>query len=306
MARAWVGISGWTFPGWRGVFYPKGLPQRQELEFASRSLNSIEINGTFYSLQKPASFQSWSAQAPEDFQFAVKAPQFITHVLRLKEVEEPLANFFASGLLCLGKKLGPILWQFPPFVTWKDDRFERFLKLLPHDSRSAADLARQHGPKMKDRAWTEADTKFPVRHALELRHPSFAHPDFLRLLKSHGVAFVVAHAGGKAPFVEETTADFAYVRLHGDGDRYAKGYPDREIRHWGEKVEAWLGGKHAADAAPLLPAPAKAPKRDVFVYFSNEAKVHSPAGARKLLQCLGIAPETPQLQPTPRRRRAAA
>lgn len=127
MAKAWIGISGWTFPGWRGSFYPEDLPQRRELEYASRKLNSIEINGTFYSLQKPATFQNWYDQTPNDFLFSVKAPQFITHVLRLKESAEPLANFFASGLLCLKEKLGPVLWQFPPNVMLKDDRFEKFL-----------------------------------------------------------------------------------------------------------------------------------------------------------------------------------
>ena len=273
MAKAWIGISGWTFPGWKGTFYPEDLVQRRHLEYASRSVNSIEINGTFYSLQKPSSFQSWHAQTPEDFLFAVKGPQFMTHVLRLKEVQEPLANFFASGLLCLKQKLGPILWQFPPNVMLKDDRFEKFLKLLPHDAKSAARLAAKHGKKVEGRAHIKADGDFPVRHAFEFRHKSFLNETFLALLRAHNVAFVFAHAGSeRAPYTEEPTADFIYARLHGEGKAYAKGYPDKEIAQWAKKTQVW-----------------NKEKRAVFIYFSNEAKVHSPAGAMKLLSKLGAS-----------------
>lgn len=271
MARPWIGISGWTFPAWRGTFYPKDLVQKKELEFASRALNTIEINGTFYSLQRPKTFQRWYDETPEDFQFAVKAPQFITHVLRLKEAEEPLANFFASGLLCLKEKMGPILWQFPPFVMLKDDRFEKFLKLLPQDGKAAAKLAKRHGKKVEGRSHTTVQGNFPVRHAFEFRHKSFLNEDFLKLLKKHNVAFVFAHEGSeKAPYTEEPTADFIYARLHGEGKKFAKGYPTSEITQWAKKVKAWnRTGKEA------------------FIYFSNEAKVHSPAGALKLMKELG-------------------
>lgn len=270
MAKSRVGISGWTFPGWRGTFYPKDLVQKKELEFASRSVNSIEINGTFYALQKPHSFQHWYQQTPSDFQFSVKAPQFMTHVLRLKEIEEPLANFFASGLLCLKEKLGPILWQFPPFVMLKDDRFENFLKLLPHDAKSASRLAKKHGEKVEGRAHTEAKGPFAVRHAFEFRHKSFLNPDFIAMLKAYNVSFVVAHEGGKnAPYTEETTADFVYVRLHGEGKKYAKGYSATEIAQWAKKIKNWNQAG-----------------TDTFVYFSNEAKVYSPTGALQLLKLL--------------------
>jgi uncharacterized protein YecE (DUF72 family) len=265
-----VGISGWTFPPWRGTFYPKGLVQKKELEYASRVLSSIEINGTFYSLQKPASFQAWYDQTPEGFVFAVKAPQYMTHIRRLKDVAEPLANFLASGLLCLKEKLGPVLWQFPPNVILKDDRFEKFLKLLPHDAKAASKVAKQHGAKVEGRAFTKATGDFPVRHAFEMRHPSFLNPDFLTLLKKHNVAFVFAHEGGpKAPYTEEPTADFVYARLHGEGTRFKKGYPPAEISAWVAKAKAWnRSGKNA------------------YVYFSNEAKVHSPAGAMKMIEGL--------------------
>jgi len=271
-----VGISGWTFAPWRGPFYPKGLVQKKELEYASRKLNSIEINGTFHSLQKPASFQKWHDETPENFVFAVKAPQFITHILRLKDVAEPLANFFASGLLCLKEKLGPILWQFPPNVMLKDDRFEKFFKLLPHTSKEASKLAAKHSEKMEGRSFTKVESDFKIRHAFEFRHKSFLNPDFCGLLKANNIAFVFAHEGGeKAPYTEEPTADFVYSRLHGEGAKYKKGYPAAEITKWSTKIKAW-------EKTGL----------DSYTYFSNDAKVYSPAGAMKLMAALKISHPT--------------
>ncbi len=278
MSKFWVGISGWTFPGWRGKFYPKDLVQRRELEYASHVLSSIEINGTFYALQRPATFQSWYAETPEDFRFAVKAPQFMTHILRLKNASEPLANFMASGVLCLKEKLGPILWQFPPNVMLKDDRFEIFLKQLPQNSKEASRLAKKHGKKVEGRAFTKAEGNFPVRHAFEFRHKSFLNKDFMDLMRAHNVAFVFAHEGGKkAPYTEEPTADFVYARLHGEG--FKKGYPQKEIADWAKKVRHW-------NKTGL----------ETFVYFSNEAKVYSPVGAIKLLKTLGIERPQPSLK----------
>jgi uncharacterized protein YecE (DUF72 family) len=272
MAKSWVGISGWSFAPWRGSFYPEDLVQRRELEYASRALSSIEVNGTFYSLQRPTSFQSWYRETPADsFCFAVKAPQFITHVLRLKDCEEPLANFLASGILALKEKLGVILWQFPPFVMLKDDRFEKFFKLLPHTGRAAAKLAQQHGDKVKGRSLTEAPATMKLRHAFEFRHKSFLNRDFLDTMKAHNVAFVCApDAAEKSPYTEEPTADFVYVRMHGEGKKFAKGYPDKELAAWAKRVEAW-----------------KKQGLDAYVYLSNEAKEHSPASAMKLLKRLG-------------------
>lgn len=270
MAKPYIGVSGWTFPGWRGKFYPPKLVQKKELQYASSVLTSIEVNGTFYSLQRPSSFESWHKQVPENFLFAVKGPQFITHILRLKEVAEPLANFFASGLLCLRKKLGPVLWQFPPNVMLKDDRFEKFFKMLPHDSKAAVKLAKKHGDKVEGRAFCEAKEDFPVRHAFEFRHKSFLNKDFMDIMKAHNVAFVFAHEGGeKAPYTEEPTADFIYARLHGEGPGFKKGYPDKEIKEWSKRVQFWT--KSGLDS---------------FIYFSNEAKVYSPDGALKLLGAL--------------------
>jgi uncharacterized protein YecE (DUF72 family) len=180
-----VGISGWRYTGWRGKFYPKGLPQRRELEYASRILNSVEINGSFYSLQLPSSYQRWYSETPDDFVFAMKGSRFITHMKRLRDVKVPLANFFASGLLALREKLGPILWQLPPNLSWNRERLEEFCELLPRDTRSAAKLAKRHDSKLKGRAWV--DVSRPLRYALEIRHKSFLTPDFFNLLREHNI-----------------------------------------------------------------------------------------------------------------------
>src|SRR5437868_528100 len=185
MAKIFIGMSGWTYPDWRGRFYPKGVTQKQELHYASRQLNSIEINGTFYSLQKPESFRRWHDETPENFVFSVKAPQYITHIRRLKDCAEPLANFLASGLLCLGEKMGPILWQFPPSVMLKDDRFEKFLKLLPFDSKSALKLAKKHGAKVEGRSYLHVSGDYPMRHAFEFRNDSFMNEGFIELLREY-------------------------------------------------------------------------------------------------------------------------
>ena len=279
MAEIRIGMSGWTYKPWRGGFYPESLTQKRELEYASRQVSSIEINGTFYSLQKPSSFQSWHDQTPDSFVFAVKGGQYMTHVLRLKEIADPLANFFASGLLCLGRKLGPVLWQFPPNVMLKDDRFEKFLKLLPHDAKSAARLAKQHTDKMEGKAWTKAVADHPVRHAFEFRHKSFNNPDFLAMLREHNVAAVITHASGRSAGIEEPTANFVYVRLHGEGPEFADGYPAAVIDEWAKKIRVW----------------ARAGK-DVFAYFGTEAKEHAPGDALQLLKRLKLAPDESRLK----------
>ena len=202
-----IGISGWTYPPWRGVFFPKGWPQKRELEYASSQLNSSEINGSFYSLQRPKSYQAWHDATPEGFVFSVKANRFITHIKRLKEVKTPLANFFASGVLCLGEKLGPILWQLPPNLRYDHDILEAFLKLLPCDTTEAARLARSHD-RAKGTVWTRTDHRRPLRHALEVRHDSFETKQFVEQLRKHNVALVVADTAGKWPHMEEIDLRF--------------------------------------------------------------------------------------------------
>lgn len=286
MRKILIGISGWTYPGWRKNFYPDGLVQKKELHYASRKLNSIEINGTFYSLQKPESFQKWNSETPEDFCFSVKAPQYITHIRRLKEVEEPTANFFASGILCLAQKLGPILWQFPPNVMLKDNRFEEFLKLLPQDSKQAEKLAKKHSPKVEGRAFTSALGDYRIRHAFEFRHPSFFNPEFLDLLKKYNVAVVMAHSGLKSPYTEDITADFVYARMHGQDEEYKKGYTKEALSWWADRVLAWADGKEPSDASKILKNSKKSKSRDIYVYFDTEAKEHAPFDALSLIERL--------------------
>jgi uncharacterized protein YecE (DUF72 family) len=287
-----IGISGWTYPPWRGTFFPKGLPQRRELEFASRQVNSIEINGTFYSLQRPDSFRAWYQATPKGFLFSVKGGRFITHLKRLRDVETPLANFFASGILLLREKLGPVLWQLPPHFRYDRDRLESFFRLLPRDTRAAATLARQHDHRLKGRAFRQTDRRRPVRYALEVRHPSFENPEFIELLRAYGIALVVADTAGKWPFLEDVTSDLVYVRLHGDEELYVSGYTPSALRKWADKITAWAHGDNAKGAR--LAGPEHAPKReprDVFVYFDNDVKVRAPFDAMNLAHRLGLGPK---------------
>jgi uncharacterized protein YecE (DUF72 family) len=272
-----VGISGWRYPPWRGTFYPAGLPQRQELGYAAQRLRTIEINGSFYSLQRPEYYASWAAQVPDDFVFAVKGGRFITHLKRLAGGEPALANFFASGLLALGPKLGPLLWQLPPTLRFDPGALADFLDLLPTTTREAARLAARHDDRLEGRALTVADADRPVRHALEVRHPSFAVPgavpQLVHLLRERGVALVIADTAGRWPRLDEVTAGLVYVRLHGDTELYASGYPDEALDRWADRVRGWT-------AAGL----------DVWVYFDNDAKARAPFDAMALAQRLRAAP----------------
>jgi uncharacterized protein YecE (DUF72 family) len=285
-----IGISGWTYAGWRGVFYPKKLAHRQELEFASRAFNSIEINGSFYSLQLPSSYQRWYAETPPGFVFSVKGGRFVTHMKKLRDVEAPVANFFASGVLALREKLGPILWQFPPNFGWNLERFTDFFELLPTDTRGAAALAKKHDSKLKGRAWTKTDATRPMRHAVEIRHPTFMVPEFFALLRRHNIAFVVADTAGKWPYAEDITADFVYCRLHGAEQLYVSGYSDEELAWWANRIEHWRKGRQPKDAKLVANRKSSAGSRDVFIYFDNDAKVHAPFNARALAGKLKGAP----------------
>jgi uncharacterized protein YecE (DUF72 family) len=277
-----VGISGWRFDGWRGGFYPGDLPQRRELEFASRQLNSIELNGTFYSTQKPQSFQAWSKDTPDDFVFAIKGSQFITHVRKLENVEGALANFFAQGMLCLGKKLGPILWQLPPQTSFNAERIEQFLKLLPHSQKQAAAYAKQRDEWMAGRSWLEVEEDLPLRHAMECRYKSFATPEYIALLRKYGVALVVADSV-KWPVMMDITADIIYCRLHGSEKLYPEGYTSDGIDTWARRVIAWSRGEEVTDGTRIHPEPGpKRSSRDVFVYFDDDNKARAPFNAQSL------------------------
>ncbi|WP_181309837.1 DUF72 domain-containing protein [Nocardioides campestrisoli] len=262
-----IGISGWRYAGWRGDFYPKGLPQRRELEHAASQLTSIEINGSFYSLQRPTSYAAWRAETPDDFVFAVKGGRFITHLKRLRDVDAALANFFASGVLALGPKLGPLLWQLPANLAFDAEVLDAFLASLPRTTTEMAELATRHDDKLADdRALTTAEAELPVRHALEFRSETFVDERAYAVLREHGVACVLADTAGRWPKVEQDTADFRYVRLHGDAELYTSGYSDAALDAWAAKCRAW-----------------SAAGQDVFVYFDNDAKGFAPHDARALI-----------------------
>jgi uncharacterized protein YecE (DUF72 family) len=275
-----IGISGWTYKPWRGVFYPKGLPQKSELAFAASQFRTIEINGTFYALQKPESFAAWTEATPDDFQFSVKGSRYITHIRRLQDPAALLANFMASGLLRLGRKLGPILWQLPPTFRYDPARIEPFLAALPHDTEHAAALARRHDQRLDGRDWVEPGGHRALRHAMEIRHESFRDAAFIDALRHYNVALVCADTQAW-PRLGDATADFIYARLHGAEELYASGYDDTAIAAWAGRVKVWSAGGTPADLDRVTKA-APRRKRDVFLYFDNDIKVRAPHDAAAL------------------------
>jgi uncharacterized protein YecE (DUF72 family) len=276
-----VGISGWNYAPWRGIFYPEKLPHARELAYAAERFSTIEINGTFYSLQRPSSFARWAAATPEDFVFSVKGSRFITHMLRLRNAEQALANFFASGLLLLGPKLGPILWQFPPDFSFDSPRLESFFQILPRTTKQAAELGRRHDHRVEGRAHTETDQDRPLRHAMEIRHDSFLSEDFIRLLRHYHVALVCADTVSWPRLVDATT-DFVYCRLHGSRELYTSGYGRQAIATWADRIAAWATGAPPGGKRISKFRDQEARPHDVYVYFDNDAKVRAPADALAL------------------------
>ena len=277
-----IGISGWLYGGWRGSFYPKGLRHRDELSYASRHFDTIEINGTHYSLQRPDSFARWRDETPDGFVFAVKGSRFITHMKQLRDIEAPLANFFAQGVLRLEDKLGPLLWQFSPRFRFDAEKLDVFLSLLPRDTEAAAALAKRHDHRLAGRAWTRTEKRRPLRHAVEIRHQSCLDPAFVALLRRHKVALVFADTVDW-PYAEDVTADFVYLRLHGSEELYASGYDDAALEQWAARIRSWRAGLAPNDAELIDPdetPPRRA--RDVYVYFDNDAKVRAPFDAQAL------------------------
>jgi uncharacterized protein YecE (DUF72 family) len=268
-----IGISGWRYPPWRGAFYPPGLPQRDELRYVAERMNSVEINGSFYSLQRRSNFETWAALVPEDFVFAVKGGRFITHMKKLSGIETPLANFFASGVLALDQKLGPMLWQLPPNLGFNADRMDAFLGQLPRTAGSAAKIAANHDQRVPDdhALIKAAHPKQRLRHAVEVRHESFRTREFYKLLSRHKIALVVADNPGQWPIITEITTDLMYVRLHGHDQLYASGYSDRELNEWAAKINSWTERGC-----------------DVYVYCDNDAKVRAPYDAMGLMDRLGL------------------
>src|ERR1700730_15012927 len=292
MAMTRIGISGWRYAPWRGTFYPKDLPQRAELEYASAHLSAIEINGSFYSLQRPESYAGWYADTPADFMFAVKGPRYITHMKRLRDVEIPLANFLASGVFNLKDKLGPVLWQFPPNFKYDRERFEAFLSLLPRDMQEAASIARKRDAWLKNRSQLKIDATRPMRHAVEIRNETFLDPSFVDLLRRYNVALVIAQTARRWPMTQDITADFVYMRLHGDKELYRSGYSDKSLDRWATRVRAWQRGSEPEDAQKISSKkpPTRQP-RDVYCFFDNtDVKLRAPFDAQTMMRKLGMPP----------------
>lgn len=282
MVRARVGISGWRYAEWRGDFYPEGLAQRRELEFVGERMSTLELNGSFYSLQRPASYERWREAVPDDFVFAVKGSRYITHMLRLRDVDVALANFFASGVLALGPKLGPFLWQLPEREQLDPEVLDRFLARLPRSTGEALALARTHDERMAGRACLLDGPDVPLRHALEPRSRTFEDPAAIELLERHGVALTVADTAERWPAFGAVTAPFVYVRLHGSRELYASGYTPEELDAWAERIRGWTTGTATPDGTP----------RDVYVYFDNDMHGHAPHDALALAQ--RVEPERPE------------
>jgi uncharacterized protein YecE (DUF72 family) len=260
MARIRVGVSGWTYPRWRGDFYPKGLAHRLELAYAAARMSAVEVNGSFYSLQRPSSYRTWVEQTPDDFEIAVKGSRYITHMKQLRDIDVALANFFASGVLALGSKLGPVLWQLPPTLVFDAQRMVDFFDRLPRSTGDAAGLARSHDDKVKEgRILVDAVDERPIRHVVEARHPSFDTHEAAALLRGNDIGTVWADAAGKFPVIDADTSGVRYVRLHGHTELYASGYTPEELDEWAERCRSWL-----------------AVGRDVYVFFDNDARGHAP------------------------------
>lgn len=296
MGETRVGISGWRYKGWRDVFYPRGLKQADELQFASAAFQSIEINGTHYSLQSLDSWQRWYSETPASFVFSVKGARYLTHLLRFRDESARVgcANFFAQGLLALNEKLGPILWQFPPSLRFDAAAMERFLDMLPHDTETALSFAKLHDGRVKT-PYLQIDRKRRLRHAVEVRHASFLDPAFIALLRKHDVALVVSDSTEAWPKFEDVTSNFVYIRLHGTESKYSGAYGDAELDQWAARIDAWRRGSQAPDAH-LIAAPQSAKRsasRDVFCYFDNDAKTHAPFDAQRLMQRLGLQASAP-------------
>lgn len=256
-----VGIGGWIFSPWRGTFYPPGLPQAKELAFASQHVTSIEINATFYGSQKPESFRKWAEQTPEAFVFAIKGPRYATHRRDLGEAGESVARFFGSGVLELGDKLGPVLWQFPEHRTFDADAMRPFLATLPREQAGR-----------------------PLRHVIETRHASFADPRWIELLREHGVAPAIVDSD-KHTLLADVTAPFVYARLERNAADSAEGYDTAALDAWAERLRAMAAGRAPADL-PRLGGPAPRTKRPCFVYFISGDKVRAPDAAQAMLRRL--------------------
>lgn len=287
MARIRIGLSGWSYDEWRGDFYPGDLPRGRELAYAAAMFDTLEINGSFYSLRKPSDYRAWRDAAPRGFVYAIKGSRFITHNKKLNDVETPLANFFASGVLELREMMGPFLWQLPASLAFDEERVARFLELLPHDTDTLAALARRHDGRVSGRSRLTPDRNRRVRHVLEPRHESFFTSDAVRLLRRYGTALAFSDARNW-PYTEEITAGFVYVRLHGPDEPYASPYDGHALDRWATRIRLWQQARQPDDAHRITGrAPPHREARDVYVYFDNDQHGHAPRNASSLRRRVG-------------------
>lgn len=281
-----IGVSGWSYDGWRGDFYPEDLPKRRWLGWLAGRFATVEANGPFYGLLAPDTYRSWYDEVPRGFRFAVKGSRFITHNKKLRDARGALANFFASGVLALGEKLGPVLWQLPARHAFERERLESFLELLPKDSEAAARLGREHDERI-EAPWLGVEANHRLRHVLEARHESFFTDEAMAVLRRTGTALAISHAGDW-PLREEITVGFVYVRLHGAPRTYESGYAGSSLDAWAERIRTWAGGDEPADARTVTRrAPPRRKRRDVYVYFDNDAAGHAPHDALALAERIG-------------------
>ncbi|MBX3172753.1 MAG: DUF72 domain-containing protein [Candidatus Eremiobacteraeota bacterium] len=275
----WIGLSGYVYQHWKGAFYPEGLAQRRWLGYCGQFFQSLELNGTFYSLKSPSIFRRWRSEVPQDFLFAVKGSRYITHQLKLRHHQQALANFCASGVLALGRQMGPWLWQIPEVLRFDPERMETFLAGLPRTTGGAAELAEHHDARIQD-PLCECEADLPLRHCFEVRHPSFGDERFYDLLRRYQVAFVWADTAGRFFWGEEVTTDWVYVRLHGSQQLYVSRYSDAELDRWAARIDEW-----------------RRRALDVYVYFDNDGLGHAPYDALRLRQRvegIGEVPEIPE------------
>jgi uncharacterized protein YecE (DUF72 family) len=255
----YIGIGGWTFAPWRGVFYPDKLTQAKELEYAASKLTSIEVNGTYYGSQKPATFRKWASEVPDGFVFSLKGPRFATNRRVLAEAGDSVKRFYDSGVLELGDRLGPVLWQFAPTKKFDAADFGKFLELLPR--------------KLEGRA---------LRHVVEVRHDSFGVPEFIALLRQFETPVVYAEHG-KYPAIADIASDFVYARLQKGNDEIETCYPPKQLDAWAKRLQLWADGGEPDDLPRVDPATPKKTPRDVFAYVIHEGKIRAPAGAMELI-----------------------
>ena len=283
MSTVRIGISGWVYKNWDGVFYPSWVKKSKKLEFASRVFSTIEINGTFYSLQNKKNYEKWYRQTPDDFIFSVKANRYITHIKKLKNVKTSIANFFSSGPLALKEKLGPILWQCPPGLIFEAKKIEDFLKILPKNFKDAIKLCSKADIPKKEQ-YLKYVKNFKIKHALEVRNITFVNSDFINLLRKYNVALVFSDNTGLWPYFEDVTSDFIYIRLHGHSKMYTSRYDQKSLNLWSKKIDSWRKGHQPKNKNTITKDKIALKERDVFVYFDNDKKIFAPSNAMELME----------------------